>query len=187
MQVQLNPMQVQLNNEEAQVAFGEALGRILQGRGLVYLEGELGAGKTTLTRGILRAYGHLGAVKSPTYTLVEPYELGAQRIYHLDLYRLSDPEELEFIGGRDVLADDALSIVEWPSRGEGWLPAPDIRLTLEVVAQGRLASLTAGSEQGRQMLTSLESSLSKLSKVGNVGTVSKVSSDHLENGVIQWK
>ncbi|OJA04043.1 tRNA (adenosine(37)-N6)-threonylcarbamoyltransferase complex ATPase subunit type 1 TsaE [Halomonas sp. QHL1] len=168
-------MQVQLDNEEAQVAFGEALGQVLQGRGLVYLEGELGAGKTTLTRGILRAYGHLGTVKSPTYTLVEPYELGAQRVYHLDLYRLSDPEELEFIGGRDVLADDALSIVEWPSRGEGWLPAPDIALVLEVAAQGRLASLTASSDRGRRMLALLES------KVG------KVSSDHLGNGVIQWK
>ncbi|WGI26794.1 tRNA (adenosine(37)-N6)-threonylcarbamoyltransferase complex ATPase subunit type 1 TsaE [Halomonas alkaliantarctica] len=168
-------MQVQLDNEEAQVAFGEALGQVLQGRGLVYLEGELGAGKTTLTRGILRAYGHRGTVKSPTYTLVEPYELGAQRVYHLDLYRLSDPEELEFIGGRDVLADDALSIVEWPSRGEGWLPAPDIALALEVVAHGRLASLTAISDRGRRMLALLESK------------ASKVSSDHLGNGVIQWK
>lgn len=170
-------MQVQLDNEEAQVAFGEALGHALQGRGLIYLEGELGAGKTTLTRGILRAYGHQGAVKSPTYTLVEPYELGSQRVYHLDLYRLSDPEELEFIGGRDVLADDALCIVEWPSRGEGWLPTPDLRLFLKVAAQGRLVSLTADSDQGRHMLARLQS---------KVREVSKVSSDQLENGVIQW-
>lgn len=171
-------MQVQLDSEEAQVAFGEALGQVLQGRGLVYLEGELGAGKTTLTRGILRAYGHLGAVKSPTYTLVEPYELGSQRVYHLDLYRLSDPEELEFIGGRDVLADDALSIIEWPSRGEGWLPAPDLRLTLEVMDQGRLVSLAPGSDQGERILAALQDSLSK---------ASKLSSDQLESGVIQWK
>ncbi|MCA8864969.1 MULTISPECIES: tRNA (adenosine(37)-N6)-threonylcarbamoyltransferase complex ATPase subunit type 1 TsaE [unclassified Halomonas] len=171
-------MQVQLDSEEAQVAFGEALGQALQGRGLVYLEGELGAGKTTLTRGILRAYGHLGAVKSPTYTLVEPYELGSQRVYHLDLYRLSDPEELEFIGGRDVLADDALSIIEWPSRGEGWLPAPDLRLTLEVMDQGRLVSLAAGNDQGERILAALQGQLSK---------ASKLSSDQLESGVIQWK
>ncbi|MBS3666960.1 MULTISPECIES: tRNA (adenosine(37)-N6)-threonylcarbamoyltransferase complex ATPase subunit type 1 TsaE [Halomonadaceae] len=171
-------MQVQLDSEEAQVAFGEALGQVLQGRGLVYLEGELGAGKTTLTRGILRAYGHLGAVKSPTYTLVEPYELGSQRIYHLDLYRLSDPEELEFIGGRDVLADDALSIIEWPSRGEGWLPAPDLRLTLEVMGQGRLVSLAPGSDQGERILAALQDPLNK---------ASKLSSDQLESGVIQWK
>lgn len=165
-------MLVQLNNEEAHVAFGEALGHALQGRGLVYLEGELGAGKTTLSRGILRAYGYHGAVKSPTYTLVEPYDLGAQRVYHLDLYRLADPEELEFIGGRDVLADDALILVEWPSRGEGWLPAPDLRLVLEVATQGRLASLTACSDKGESILALLQS---------------KVSSGQLENGVIQWK
>ena len=171
-------MQVRLDNEEAQVAFGEALGQVLQGRGLVYLEGELGAGKTTLTRGILRAYGHQGAVKSPTYTLVEPYELNDQRVYHLDLYRLADPEELEFIGGRDVLADDAVTIVEWPSRGEGWLPAPDLRLTLEVVEQGRLVSLAAGSDNGQRMLELLRSKVSAVSKEG---------SDQLENGVIQWK
>ena len=165
-------MQVQLDNEEAHVAFGEALGHALQGRGLVYLEGELGAGKTTLTRGVLRAYGYQGAVKSPTYTLVEPYELGCQRIYHLDLYRLSDPEELEFIGGRDVLADDALIFVEWPSRGEGWLPTPDLRLVLEVAAQGRLASLAACSGKGEDVLALLQN---------------RVSSDQLENGVIKWK
>ena len=174
-------MQVQLDSEEAQVAFGEVLGHVLQGRGLVYLEGELGAGKTTLTRGILRAYGHLGAVKSPTYTLVEPYELGSQRVYHLDLYRLSDPEELEFMGGRDVLADDALSIIEWPSRGEGWLPAPDLRLTLEVIDQGRLASLAAGSDSGRRMLEVLRS------RGGSVSAESEASSDQLESGVIRWK
>lgn len=174
-------MQVRLDNEEAQVAFGEALGQVLQGRGLVYLEGELGAGKTTLTRGILRAYGHQGAVKSPTYTLVEPYELHAQRVYHLDLYRLADPEELEFMGGRDVLADDAITIIEWPSRGEGWLPAPDLRLTLEVVSLGRLVSLAAGSDNGQRMLELLRS------KVSKVSAVSKEGSKQLENGVIQWK
>ena len=177
-------MQVQLDNEEAQVAFGEALGQVLQGRGLIYLEGELGAGKTTLTRGILRAYGHQGAVKSPTYTLIEPYELGSQRVYHLDLYRLSDPEELEFIGGRDVLADDALCIIEWPSRGEGWLPTPDLRLVLTVAAQGRLASLTACSDLGSRILALLER---QAHEVSQASATSKVSDDQLENGVIQWK
>lgn len=152
-------MQVQLDNEEAQVTFGEALGRVLQGRGRIYLEGDLGAGKTTLTRGILRAYGHLGAVKSPTYTLVEPYELGNQRIYHLDLYRLSDPEELEFIGGRDVLSDEAICIIEWPSRGDGWLPAPDIRLSLAVADQGRQATLIPYNEHGERVLNRLQSTM----------------------------
>ncbi|MGQ7260271.1 tRNA (adenosine(37)-N6)-threonylcarbamoyltransferase complex ATPase subunit type 1 TsaE [Vreelandella sp. V005] len=177
-------MQVQLDNEEAQVAFGEALGHALQRRGLVFLEGDLGAGKTTLTRGILKAYGHQDAVKSPTYTLVEPYELGSQRVYHLDLYRLSDPEELEFIGGRDVLADEAVCIIEWPSRGEGWLPTPDLRLALEVAAQGRLITLTACSDLGARILTLLERQAPEASLAGGA---SKVSDDQLENGVIQWK
>ncbi|KPQ25624.1 MAG: tRNA threonylcarbamoyl adenosine modification protein YjeE [Halomonas sp. HL-48] len=149
-------MQVQLDNEQAQVAFGETLGHVLQGRGRIYLEGDLGAGKTTLTRGVLRAYGYQGAVKSPTYTLVEPYELAGQRLYHLDLYRLSDPEELEFIGGREVLADDALCVIEWPSRGEGWLPAPDIRVRLDVVDTGRSAQLSADSDFGHDVLAALK-------------------------------
>ncbi|TVP48861.1 MAG: tRNA (adenosine(37)-N6)-threonylcarbamoyltransferase complex ATPase subunit type 1 TsaE [Halomonas sp.] len=177
-------MQVQLNNEDAHVGFGVALGHALEGRGLVYLEGELGAGKTTLSRGILRAYGYQGAVKSPTYTLVEPYDLGEHRVYHIDLYRLADPEELEFIGGRDVLADDALVLIEWPSRGEGWLPSPDLRLVLEVVAQGRLATLTACNGKGEQVLALLAS---RISKASGLSKVSKAGSDQLENGVIQWK
>lgn len=148
-------MQLQLDNDIAQVAFGEALGRALQGRGRVYLEGDLGAGKTTMTRGILRVYGHQGAVKSPTYTLVEPYELDGQRLYHLDLYRLADPEELEFIGGRDILADDALCLIEWPSRGEGWLPPPDVRVALSVVLPGRQVRLSAESDWGRAVLERL--------------------------------
>ncbi|WP_404374954.1 tRNA (adenosine(37)-N6)-threonylcarbamoyltransferase complex ATPase subunit type 1 TsaE [Vreelandella aquamarina] len=164
-------MQVQLNNEMTHVAFGEALGQALKGHGRVYLEGDLGAGKTTLTRGILRAYGYQGAVKSPTYTLVEPYELGGQRIYHLDLYRLADPEELEFMGGRDVLADDALCLIEWPSRGEGWLPAPDLRIQLRVAETGRIAQLSAGSVLG-------EGVIEQLASLG--------AGKQQECGVIQW-
>lgn len=164
-------MQVHLSNEIFHVAFGEALGHALQGRGRVYLEGDLGAGKTTLARGILRAYGYQGAVKSPTYTLVEPYELSEQRIYHLDLYRLSDPEELEFMGGRDVLADDALCLIEWPSRGEGWLPAPDLRIVLSAAEQGRLALLTAGSVLGEKVVETLARQVDGLQQ---------------EHGVIQW-
>lgn len=149
-------MQVQLNDELAHVAFGEALGRALKGRGRVYLEGELGAGKTTLTRGILRAYGYQGAVKSPTYTLLEPYEFDGQRVYHLDLYRLGDPEELEFIGGRDILSDEALCVIEWPSRGDGWLPLADVRVVLSVADLGRVATLTPESSRGEQVLAALD-------------------------------
>ncbi|WP_136248830.1 tRNA (adenosine(37)-N6)-threonylcarbamoyltransferase complex ATPase subunit type 1 TsaE [Halomonas borealis] len=148
-------MQLRLDDEDRQVAFGESLGRALDGHGRLYLEGELGAGKTTLTRGILRAYGHRGAVKSPTYTLVEPYELDGVRVNHFDLYRLGDPEELEFIGGRDLLADDALCVIEWPARGEGWLPAPDLTVSLTLDGTGRRASLSAGSEHGRRVIECL--------------------------------
>ncbi|EWH00227.1 tRNA (adenosine(37)-N6)-threonylcarbamoyltransferase complex ATPase subunit type 1 TsaE [Halomonas sp. BC04] len=152
-------MRVRLDDEDRQVALGRRLGRALGGQGRVYLEGELGAGKTTLTRGILRAHGHEGAVKSPTYTLVEPYEIGGMRLYHFDLYRLGDPEELEFIGGRDLFADDALCIVEWPCRGAGWLPEPDLRITLSLGEPGRAASLEAFSELGRSVLATLSQEL----------------------------
>ncbi|APX92537.1 tRNA (adenosine(37)-N6)-threonylcarbamoyltransferase complex ATPase subunit type 1 TsaE [Halomonas sp. 1513] len=150
-------MYVILPDEDAQVAFGAALGRALAGRGRVHLEGELGAGKTTLTRGILRAYGYQGAVKSPTYTLVEPYRLGEMQVNHFDLYRLGDPEELEFIGARDLLDDDSLSLVEWPSRGVGWLPAPDLALEFRVLDTGRGVRLEAHSAHGEAVLARLES------------------------------
>ncbi|SDL06450.1 tRNA threonylcarbamoyladenosine biosynthesis protein TsaE [Franzmannia pantelleriensis] len=149
-------MYVTLPDENAQVAFGTALGSALAGRGQVHLEGELGAGKTTLTRGILRAYGHQGAVKSPTYTLVEPYRLGDVEVNHFDLYRLGDPEELEFIGARDLLDEGALSLVEWPSRGVGWLPEPDLVLELEVLDMGRRVTLHARSSLGEAVLARLE-------------------------------
>lgn len=148
-------MRIRLVDEDRQVVFGQCLGRALQGRGRIYLEGELGAGKTTLTRGVLRAYGHAGAVKSPTYTLVEPYELASGRIYHFDLYRLGDPEELEFIGGRDLFAEEALCIVEWPSRGRGWLPLPDVIVTLSLHGTGRQAVLAAHTAHGRDVLEAL--------------------------------
>lgn len=152
-------MLLRLDDEARQVVLGECLGRALEGYGLVYLEGELGAGKTTLARGVLRAYGHLGAVKSPTYTLVEPYELENARINHFDLYRLGDPEELEFIGGRDLLAEDALCLIEWPGRGEGWLPEPDLRISLALSGTGREARLEARSLRGEQLLTRLTAML----------------------------
>ncbi|SHE29699.1 tRNA threonylcarbamoyladenosine biosynthesis protein TsaE [Modicisalibacter ilicicola DSM 19980] len=144
-----------LHNEAEQVAFGEALGRALQGHGQVHLQGELGAGKTTLARGVLRAYGHQGPVKSPTYTLVEPYQFGDIRVHHFDLYRLGDPEELEFIGAREMLDKETLNLIEWPIRGKGWLPAADLVVVLSVAGAGREARLAADSTHGENVLARL--------------------------------
>ena len=131
---------VDLDDEAATGALGAMLERHRPERGCVHLIGDLGAGKTTLVRGFLRAAGHGGAVRSPTYTLVEPYELGSSRVYHLDLYRLADPEELEFIGLRE-LVDTGLLLVEWPTRGEGVLPPPDLAVRLAAAGDGRRATL----------------------------------------------
>ncbi|MGJ8515619.1 tRNA (adenosine(37)-N6)-threonylcarbamoyltransferase complex ATPase subunit type 1 TsaE [Carnimonas bestiolae] len=150
-----------LRDEDAQIAFGRALGAALDFSGCVFLEGELGAGKTTLTRGVLRAAGYQGAVKSPTYTLLEPYNIADRHIYHFDLYRLSDPEELEFIGARDVFKEAGLYLVEWPSRGEGGLPAPDLRICIDVLESGRKARVTAHSEAGARALATLDRTVSE--------------------------
>ena len=144
-----------LADEAATVAFGTTLATACKGKGLITLSGDLGTGKTTLSRGIIRALGHEGAVKSPTFTLVEPYELGENRIYHFDLYRLEDPEELEFIGLWDYLEDDALVLVEWPEKAFGVLPPADLALTLSIKDKGRAVSREANTPFGKQIDTLL--------------------------------
>ncbi|WP_288368404.1 tRNA (adenosine(37)-N6)-threonylcarbamoyltransferase complex ATPase subunit type 1 TsaE [uncultured Alcanivorax sp.] len=135
-----------LADEAATLALGAELGHRLAAGGCVYLEGDLGAGKTTLVRGILRGLGHNGAVKSPTYTIVEPYEIRGVHIYHFDLYRLSDPEELELVGVREYFDAGSLCLLEWPERGAGVVPAPDLTITLAVNGHGRKATLEWGSD-----------------------------------------
>ena len=125
--------------------------------GVVYLVGNLGAGKTTLARFWLESLGVTSRIKSPTYTLGEPYTLAdSQHFCHFDLYRLSDPEELEFLGFRDYLAGEAILFIEWPSRGAGWLPKPDVTVTLTARGEGREITLTAGTKKGVGILECFE-------------------------------
>ncbi|WP_028774851.1 tRNA (adenosine(37)-N6)-threonylcarbamoyltransferase complex ATPase subunit type 1 TsaE [Shewanella waksmanii] len=151
----MSSLAFELENEAATVAFGLRLAKVLDAPTTLYLYGELGAGKTTLSRGIIQSLGHKGAVKSPTYTLVEPYELEGMEVYHFDLYRLSDPEELEFMGIRDYFSPTSLCLVEWPDRGEGLLPAADVKLELVYQGENRKVTLTAESEKGERILQSL--------------------------------
>jgi tRNA threonylcarbamoyladenosine biosynthesis protein TsaE len=144
-----------LPDEKATVAFGKTLAKACKGKGLITLSGNLGTGKTTLSRGIIQAFGHTGAVKSPTYTLVEPYELGDIRIYHFDLYRLEDPEELEFIGLWDYLNEDALVLLEWPERAGSLLPPADMALHLMVRDTGRDMDWKANTPRGEQIIGKL--------------------------------
>jgi tRNA threonylcarbamoyladenosine biosynthesis protein TsaE len=142
-----------LPDEAATIAAGAKIGRALNTGCVVFLVGELGAGKTTFTRGALRALGHAGSVKSPTYTLCEPYDLADEaQLCHLDLYRLSNPEELEFLGIRDYVASGAILLIEWPSKGEGWLPAPDLQVALQATDTGRQLEISALTADGQDLL-----------------------------------
>ncbi len=123
--------------------------------GRLFLSGDLGAGKTTLTRGLLRAYGFNGAVKSPTYTLVEPYEEADFNIYHFDLYRLSDPEEVEFLGVFDYFDEKNLCVIEWAEKGNGYLPCPDMKLDILVEGRSRRIYWQACTEHGEKIATAL--------------------------------
>lgn len=145
-----------LANETETVELGRKLAAVVSAPLVIYLTGELGAGKTTFSRGLIQSLGHSGAVKSPTYTLVEPYEIGDVEIYHFDLYRLADPEELEFMGIRDYFSDRSLCIVEWPDRGYGMLPDADIHLHLSYQDNARNLKICAHSEKGEALLSKLK-------------------------------
>lgn len=140
-------MQRYLQNTGETEQFGAELCRALPAKCLVFLEGDLGAGKTTLVRGFLRAAGYAGAVKSPTYTLVEEYAVNRYKVFHFDLYRVADPEELEWIGIRDYFAQDCVCFIEWPEMGQGFLPEPDLIIRLAAQGVGRLLTLDAVSEE----------------------------------------
>jgi tRNA threonylcarbamoyladenosine biosynthesis protein TsaE len=144
---------------EAQQAFGAVLAGCCPAGCIIHLQGDLGAGKTTLVRGFLQGRGHQGPVRSPTYTLIEPYELATGTVYHLDLYRLGDPEELEYLGLRDLLGGEATLLIEWPEQGTGWLPLPDLGLQIVHLPVGRDIRITPLSERGRLVCDCLLRSL----------------------------
>ena len=150
-------MQIQHNvgNEAEMIALGQDCAEHSDLITSLYLVGELGAGKTTFARGLLRGLGHDGPVKSPTYTLVESYPLQMRTVYHFDLYRLSEAEELEAIGVRDYFTASDLCLIEWPERGSGFLPDADVILTIEYAKTARNTRFEAHSEAGIQFLKSL--------------------------------
>ncbi len=151
----MNLIQLIIENEASMLAFGAKLAKSLPDTAIIFLEGNLGAGKTTLVRGMLQGLGFNGAVKSPTYTLVEPYEVDGQQIFHFDLYRVRDPEELEFIGISDYFMTGAICLIEWPQLGADFLPQADITCYIETYAEGRKIRLDAHSENGTTILKRL--------------------------------
>jgi len=155
----MTTLDFELYGEDAMEGFGERLAKILLNVNLVNLNGNLGMGKTTLVRGLLKGLGHIGPVKSPTYTIVEPYELDQKTVFHFDLYRVGDPEELEFMGIRDYFENDSLCLVEWPEMGEGCLPMVDVNININLIRNGREVVLEAVSEKGIEALKGLDLAL----------------------------
>ena len=148
-----------VRDENEMRGFGASLIAACERGGVITLSGELGTGKTTLVRGALEAEGVDGGVRSPTYTLIEYYPLPRFAVAHFDLYRLADPEELEYLGYRDYLNQQTLCLIEWPQRAGGYLHAIDLEIKLEYVAQGRRVELSAGTDWGRQLLSRVNQSI----------------------------
>ncbi|GIU48771.1 tRNA (adenosine(37)-N6)-threonylcarbamoyltransferase complex ATPase subunit type 1 TsaE [Shewanella sp. KT0246] len=145
-----------LQDEQATIELGVTLSLWVSAPLVIYLTGDLGAGKTTLSRGLIQGLGHAGNVKSPTYTLVEPYELKNMDVFHFDLYRLLDPEELEYMGIRDYFTDKSISIIEWPDRGHGLLPDADLAIHLRYQGEQRQVELSGLTPSGQLIVDKLK-------------------------------
>jgi tRNA threonylcarbamoyladenosine biosynthesis protein TsaE len=148
-----------LPDEQATLALGAALGLSLEPGLVIYLRGELGAGKTTLARGLLRSLGHEGAVKSPTYTLVEVYEVSRLHLHHFDFYRFRDPREWTDAGFRESFNGRTVSLIEWPEKAAGQLPPADLEIVLELLENGRSAELASHTLAGQKCLARIEERL----------------------------
>ncbi len=152
----IDQLELVIDNEQEMETLGRELAQLVGDIRLITLTGDLGAGKTTLVRGLLRGLGHEGSVKSPTFTLVEPYELNNRDIYHFDLYRLEDAEELEFLGAREYLVGDGLCLIEWPENGSGFLPQADVNVTINKVNHGRNVRFELQTDRGVSITDGLQ-------------------------------
>lgn len=150
----MNTLQYYLADEETMLALGAMFARIVT-TGVVFLNGPLGAGKTTFTRGFLRGLHYQGKVKSPTYTLVEPYYVDEKNIFHFDFYRINDPKELHHIGIEEYFGADTICLIEWPEKAFPLLPPPDLICDISLNEKGRLMNVTAQTAQGEAMLQAL--------------------------------
>jgi tRNA threonylcarbamoyladenosine biosynthesis protein TsaE len=145
-----------LANEADTISFAAQLAQHIQAGMVIYLRGDLGAGKTTLVRALLNTLGHTGRVKSPTYTLLEQYEAGGLHLCHFDLYRFHDEEEWEAAGFRDEFNGHNVCLVEWPEKAEGLMPQADVEILFEILPSGRNLTIRANTETGKQCLSSLQ-------------------------------
>jgi tRNA threonylcarbamoyladenosine biosynthesis protein TsaE len=158
----LQVVEIVVRGEAQQEAVGGSLAMNCTPPFIVYLEGDLGTGKTTLVRGFLRQLGYMGRVKSPTYTLLEPYQFEDRFYYHFDLYRLADPRELDYLGVEDLLSRDTLLLIEWPEKGEGVLPTADLVIHFAHQGQARRLRFEAHTEAGADVLSVLEKALENI-------------------------
>jgi tRNA threonylcarbamoyladenosine biosynthesis protein TsaE len=153
----MTTLRLESRSEDQTEALGRRLAASLPAVRLIYVRGPLGAGKTTFVRGLLRGLGYAGPVKSPTFTLVEPYEVGAVALHHFDLYRIVNPAELEFLALRDYVGSGDVCVVEWPEHARGALPTPDLDVMIEPrTNRERDVRVSAHSAPGEEALRTLQ-------------------------------